>query len=235
MQGRLCVVAFEDLSWPESQCASQPRTAADRIDRPSTMLILPDLSTNINIRAVQESYKQAYDRGWLSSTRIPVFCEDRALSGDPLCVSDRQDSLKAAMLDKQKVTEIVDDVGAVLKKVPSPSDWGKMAKKKSLLPHNMTEIVRLVMGEGLKGSNKDLCAEKNIEDLINSFRDHSRTLKAQECHLRHVRRLAWLVDGLLMRVHEFVWGDNRTASTAVRDHTHGLATLRTDDARLTLP
>jgi hypothetical protein len=213
MQGRVEIVPFDELSWPPVALHVQGSTngmnlagARPKRSEPSAMIDVP---------TVQRSYAEAYQCGLLQSQLIPTMEESPALPGHPLCLANRQDSLKAAMLDASKIDDIKLDLRSVLSKVPQSSDWNKVVKKERIAPDDIEAIIRLVKGDVPSKVNWFPQSERNIDTLVERFRELTGTLQSTKGRYCHAHRLAKLIECLLMQIQEHIYGGDKNASVIV--------------------
>ena len=185
----------------------------------------------VDVSTVLQSYALAYQDGLLRSRLIPTVGESCGLPGHPLGLVDRQDSLKAAMLDAHKISDVKADLHSVLSKVPKSQDWVKAVEKEHLALDEVWGIIRLVRGEAHQKARMSFRCERTIDSLVETFRDHTENLQGTKWQHHHAQRLAKLIECLLMQIQEHTHGGNRNASATVcRQHQH-LDGFRTDHAR----
>ena len=213
MQGRVEIVPFDELLWPPvalhvqgSTNGMNPAGARSKRSEPSVMIDVP---------TVQRSYARAYQCGLLQSHLIPTVEESPALPGHPLYLADRQDSLKAAMLDASKIEDIKLDLHSVLSKVPQSSDWNNVVEKERIAPDDIEGIIRLVKGDVPSKVTWFPQSERTIDTLVERFRQFTGTLQSSKGRYCHAHRLAKLIECLLMLIQEHINGGNKNASVIV--------------------
>ena len=207
------IVPFDELSWPpvvlhvqESTNGINPAGARSKHSEPSVTIDFP---------AVQRSYARAYQCGLLQSQLIPTLEESPALPGHPLCLTNRQDSLKAAMLDTFKIDDIKVDLRSVLSKVPQSFDWSESVKKQRIAPDDIEEIIRLVKGDVPSNVTLFPRSARIIDTLVERYRRLTKNLQSNKVSYSNAHRLAKLIECLLMLIQEHIDGGDKNASIIV--------------------
>ena len=135
--------------------------------------------------------------------------------GHPFCLANRQDCMRAAMLDMSKIEGVYCDLRSILGKVPKTLDWCNAMEKEHLAADALHNITQLVTRDTPYQVPAPFQTEGTIDSLIEWFRNHTKTLGTAWSQYRHAERLARLIECSLMQVQEHIQGGDRTASAAV--------------------
>lgn len=137
------------------------------------------------------------------------------MPGHPLCLTNRQDSLKAAMLDTFKIDDIKVDLRSVLSKVPQSFDWSESVKKQRIAPDDIEEIIRLVKGDVPSNVTLFPRSARIIDTLVERYRRLTKNLQSNKVSYSNAHRLAKLIECLLMLIQEHIDGGDKNASIIV--------------------
>ena len=217
MKYRVRNVPFSSLDWPPA-AGTNSRNDGNGMSSGPGPLELSIPGGTIDISKVQESYSNAYACGLLQSRWIPTGFLSENGNFHPLCLPNRQDSLRAAMLDNSKIASIISDINDIMS--PVSKSWTIETEKKKVTADELPKIIRLVMEEEPERTDTSPSPEDTLVDLIARFRARAVTLRSQKTYCQQAQRLSKFIEISLIQVREYIRGDGKVASKAVSSAAH---------------